>query len=625
MKRAIIIVICTFVNLVFSQDRQAAIPASHANIERSSDGHLFVRWGDRILLQNQAENPFTLTQMQGQPKGTDNGIEFDFQRADFSGTLTYGFIAYGDSKHPMPVYFHTPAKIEHGKAAIDIKKRLSGIYDMIGWQKSGRGTLGYRVANADGELLYDGRVTFKGRGPFEVDVTVLEGPFVNLLKPDGATISFETNIDVLATIRAGGKTFRDELAARHHEIVLSGLRPDTEYAYVLDVGSYQQTFSLRTQPRPGSRSKFVFSYCSDSRSGQGGGERNLHGTNFYIMKKIMALNAARKVRFCQFTGDLVTGYLTDAAEMHLQYANWKRAVEPFAHYFPINASIGNHEVFVTRFQDARGRVRVTHFPYSESSEVLFAENFVNPRNGPDSEDGAIYDPNPDQADFPDYEETVFYYTYDNVAIVSLNSDYWFAPSKDAIPTVGGNPHGYVMDNQLAWLDATIEKLEKDEHIDHVFVTIHTPFFPNGGHVKDDMWYRGNNAVRPYVAGKPVEKGIIERRDQLLDILVNKSRKVVALLTGDEHNYNKLKLSESTPRYPDDWSKTRLKLRRTIYQINDGAAGAPYYSQEQTPWSADVTGFTTQNALVFFHVNDKKIDVEVLNPDTLEEVDTFKLR
>jgi len=625
MKRAIIAILCVFVSLAFSQDRQAAIPALHSNIVRSTDGHLFVRWGDRILLQNSDKNPFTLTQMQGQPKGTRDGIEFDFQRDDFDGLLTYGFIAYGDSKHPMPVYFHTPAKIAHGKAFINIKDRLSGVYDMVGWQKTGRGILGYRVSGSDGELLYDGRVAFKGTGPFEVDVTVLEGPLVNLLTPDGATLSFETNIDVLATIRVGGKTFRDARADRHHEIAISGLRPDTEYPYVLDLGAYQQTFAFRTQPRPGSRTAFTFSYCSDSRSGQGGGERNLHGTNFYIMKKIMALNTARKVRFCQFTGDLVNGYLTNAGEMHLQYANWKGAVEPFAHYFPINASIGNHEVFVTRFKDDQGRVRVTHFPYTESGEMLFAANFVNPRNGPVSEDGTVYDPNPGQADFPNYEETVFYYTYDNVAIVSLNSDYWYAPSRDAIPTVGGNPHGYVMDNQLAWLGVTIEKLEKDEHIDHVFVTIHTPFFPNGGHVKDDMWYRGNNSIRPYVAGKPVEKGIIERRDQLLDIIVNKSSKVAAILTGDEHNYNKLKLSESTPRYPDDWSGARLKLRRTIYQINDGAAGAPYYSQEQTPWSADVTGFTTQNALVFFDVNNKKIDVEVLNPDTLEEVDRFKLR
>ncbi len=139
------------------------------------------------------------------------------------------------------------------------------------------------------------------------------------------------------------------------------------------------------------------------------------------------------------------------------------------------------------------------------------------------------------------------------------------------------------------------------------------------------WYRGNNDVRAYVAGQPLAKGIIERRDELLDILVNKSTKVVAILTGDEHNYNRLKLSAETEIYPEGYDKKKIKLSRTIYQINNGAAGAPYYAQERTPWTPHVSGFTTQNAVVFFHVDGKKISVEVLNPDTLEEVDRFELR
>ena len=65
--------------------------------------------------------------------------------------------------------------------------------------------------------------------------------------------------------------------------------------------------------------------------------------------------------------------------------------------------------------------------------------------------------------------------------------------------MGGNIHGYVIDNQLKWLKETLGKLEKDNHIDHVFVTIHTPFFPSGGHVYDDMWYNGNNDPRPTIA------------------------------------------------------------------------------------------------------------------------------
>jgi hypothetical protein len=122
----------------------------------------------------------------------------------------------------------------------------------------------------------------------------------------------------------------------------------------------------------------------------------------------------------------------------------------------------------------------------------------------------------------------------------------------------------------------------------------------------------------------MEKGIIERRDQMLDILVNQSKKVRAILTGDEHNYNRLRLTPETTIYPEKYEPAKIKLSRTIYQINNGAAGAPYYAQEQTPWTPFVSGFTTRHALVFFHVKGKKIQVEVLDPDTLEEVDRFNL-
>ena len=153
----------------------------------------------------------------------------------------------------------------------------------------------------------------------------------------------------------------------------------------------------------------------------------------------------------------------------------------------------------------------------------------------------------------------------------------------------------------------------------------TPFFPNGGHVNDDMWYGGNNKSRPYVNGKPVKKGIIERRDELLDVIVNKTEKVVVLLTGDEHNYCKTHITPETNIYPDGWDLPKLQLKRSIYQVNNGAAGAPYYSQETTPWTPYTTGFTTQNALVLFNIDGKDIQMNVINPDTLDEVDQLKLR
>ncbi|HCY40218.1 MAG TPA: hypothetical protein DHV48_02540 [Prolixibacteraceae bacterium] len=58
-----------------------------------------------------------------------------------------------------------------------------------------------------------------------------------------------------------------------------------------------------------------------------------------------------------------------------------------------------------------------------------------------------------------------------------------------------------------------------------------------------MWYSRNDEKRPYTASKPLQKGIIERQDEYLDILINQNKKVVAVVTVDEHNYNHLQLTK----------------------------------------------------------------------------------
>jgi len=618
MKKTILIITLLFAAQAVIA--QGYIPRIHTNIY-TDKGKLYIKDSTTKYYLQQASTKYTLGQVMGNPKGDSRGIAFYFGK-DFKGWLYYGFIPYGDSKHPMPVYFKKAANIVNGAALINITDNLSGKYDMVGWQKIGKGTLGYRVVNDEGDILYDGKVSFTGKGPFKVANTITQGPFINLVTDAGATISFTTNTTTKASIKIGAKLYSDKRVTQHHEIKVSGLQAATTYNYTVSSGGNTQSYSFSTAPKKGTRSAFVFSYASDSRNGNGGGERSIYGANTYIIKKMMAVNSHKKIAFAQFSGDLIDGYLTDKSEMNLQYANWKRAVEPFAHYFPVYVSMGNHESVLSVFK-AEGEeetIRVDKFPYAtESAEVIFAKNFVNPTNGPYSEDTI------GKKEFPRYTENVFYYTYDNVAMVVLNSNYWYSPTKNKVAVSSGNIHAYIMDKQLAWLQQTIQILEEDKAIDHVFITLHTPFFPNGGHIGDDMWYSGNNAPRPVVKGKPVKKGIIERRDQLLDIIVNKSSKTVAILTGDEHNYCKTEINEQMQRYPKGWTLPRLKLNRNIYQINNGAAGAPYYAQQKAPWSSFTSGFTTQNAIVYFHVEGSSVEVEVVNPDTLEEIESFVLK
>jgi hypothetical protein len=87
---------------------------------------------------------------------------------------------------------------------------------------------------------------------------------------------------------------------------------------------------------------------------------------------------------------------------------------------------------------ARHLYQVDRFPFStESSEAIFAENFTLPQNGPESEDNMYYDPDTSQVDFPSYSENVYYYTYDNIAVIVLNSNYFFTPSSAFVRRTGG--------------------------------------------------------------------------------------------------------------------------------------------------------------------------------------------
>lgn len=618
--------------LAFGQNKKqlaySQIPIVYANIVPDTGGTLF--FSDAKLLN---KNPFyTLSNIRIDPKGSEQGITFDFGNPDFRGTIYYGLFAKELPKYPQTVFFKKNAPIRNGRAEINIAN-LKGKYDIADWEKSAKAGLGYRITNYYGKIIYDGKINIEGTGPFKTGISIIEGPFVNVLTDTEATISFITNKPCSPFIEIDGEKYRSSNKMMNmtgdveHEITIHHLTPETNYKYQVHYNDYVESHHFTTSPAAGSRTKFVFAFTSDSRAGMGGGERNIYGTNAYVMKKMAALALDSDAVFFQFTGDLITGYSSSIDEMNLQYANWKRNLEAFRHYIPFYVGMGNHEALVNIFDDgSEYGVQIDKWPFeNQSAEAIFSRNFVNPVNGPESEDGSEYDPKPNQTDFPPYNENVYFYIYDNVAMIVLNSNYWYAPSVKKIPEIGGNPHGYLMDNQLHWLKETIVKLDKNPNIDHIFVTVHTPAFPNGGHSGDDMWYNGNNYIRPTIAGEPVKKGIIERRDEFLNVIINESTKVVALLSGDEHNYSRMKITRKTPIYPENYTGKKLKVKRPFIQITNGSAGAPYYGQEQLPWSESVEMFSTQYALMLFYVEGKKVSLKVVNPDTLEEIEEVVLK
>ena len=607
------------------------VPAVYSGIMPDNNGDLYfvsLKTNDTAWMKDK-ETFYTLNNIRIEPTGTTTGLFFNFKNKEFFGTLYYGLYPKNKAKYPQPVYFRKSAKIIGGKAEINISI-LSKKYDIADWEKNGKARVGYRLTDNYGKIIYDGSINIKGKGPFEVDMSIVAGTYINNVSHHGAVISFETNYSCLPSVEVDGKTYSQKVKnptdSLHHEIIIDNLKPNTKYDYTVNYGENNISYTFSTSPLPGSKLPFTFAYTSDSRAGAGGGERDLFGVNAYIMKKMAVVAAANNASFFQFTGDMINGYSPSNGKTDLEYANWKKVVEPMWHYFPFNVGPGNHEALVNVFDDGSSYgISIDKFPFNtKSAETTFSKNFVNPNNGPLSEDGEYYDPNKDKLDFPEYGETVFYYIYDNIAMVVLNSNYWYAPSLKMIPEIGGNPHGYIMDAQLNWFKKTIDTLNNNLDIDHIFVTVHTPAFPNGGHANNDMWYYGNNNIRPTVAGLPVKKGIIERRDEFLDIMINKSDKVIALLCGDEHNYSRMKLTKKTSIYPEYYKGKKLKVSRPFWQITNGSAGAPYYGQEQLPWTESVEKFSTQYALMLFDINGEKVSLRVINPDTLEEIETIDL-
>ena len=182
-----------------------------------------------------------------------------------------------------------------------------------------------------------------------------------------------------------------------------------------------------------------------------------------------------------------------------------------------------------------------------------------------------------------------------------------------------------MPDQLEWIVRQIREGDRDTTVEAVLLFAQEPVFPNGGHVGDAMWYGGNNNVRAYTdhGGRliPEEDGIIEVRNKLWRA-VSSSKKVAAVLTSDEHGYHRTLIDQQTPvGIMADDADGDGKLEQVspnpafiypTWQITSGGAGAPYYAQEQAPWSDDVAVYSSQYNYTLFRFKDGKMQLEVYN-------------
>jgi 3',5'-cyclic AMP phosphodiesterase CpdA len=468
-------------------------------------------------------------------------------------------------------------------------------------------------------------------GTYKRGLAVVLGPFVDMATHDSAVISWETDRPARGAVLVGGKEHIAEGESTHHEVPVLGLSPDTEYAYRVKFspqGDVGREYVFRTAPEPGSRAPFTFGFIADSREGVGGGEESINALNAKDLTGFLTALYRHGADFVCFGGDLVNGYTSSQQDFDLQLRSWKRASQPVAALIPVYEAMGNHEQLGDYFsipgpEAEGGRLLVfTDRSGDRSAEACFARAFTNPL-------GSVYDftvPAPESRapglsgpdSGPTYEENVYSFNYGNVHIVALNTNYWYTgymsssgyvrkPSDRegtdlALELLGGNREGYVRENQLDWLERDLTEADEDPDIDWVFVFLHEPAFPNGGHVEDAMYWGTvvDGEMRGYNNHDAPLGDVVDMRNRFWKIL-DSHEKVLALLAGDEHNYSRMLVdADVNPEY-----------RSRIWQITSGGCGAPYYARDESvPWSGNVRSFARSKHCCLFDVSGLKVGYAV---------------
>jgi len=402
-------------------------------------------------------------------------------------------------------------------------------------------------------------------------------------------------------------------AVRQHELWLRGLAPNTTYAYRLQCTASDgricrsRCYRFQTAPEKG-KMRVVFVFASDSREGVGSGERNYMGHNRYILRQIVRQAYRRRADFIIFGGDLVNGYTSQSQDFRLQIQAWKQTVAAFWHHRPVYPAMGNHETLLNVYSG----LAMDKWPYpTHSAEAVFAEQFWNPRNGPKPADPRR----------PSYAETVYYFQYGPVLCISFNNNYWWTTNHKC-SQFGGCPEGYLMEDQLGWLEQQLQRAEEDDTIKYVVLYAQEPVFPCGGHLKDAMWYNGNNSARAYTYRKgklvPEKAGIIQVRNRFWTAVARCS-KVAAVLVGDEHAYYRLLIDNRTAvgvmalddsngnnKLDDGRISPNPAFKYPTWHITAGTAGAPYYAPEKAPWTP--TAWSAQPGYCLFVATRKKISM-----------------
>jgi Calcineurin-like phosphoesterase len=445
------------------------------------------------------------------------------------------------------------------------------------------GTLAYRIEVLDPRKpaiqFIDRRVRFLvNNDRYAKGLTVIEGPNLTMVNDATATVWWLTDAESDGSVEVEGKKFQSKAPGTRHVVTIDGLDTGKRHEYRIESRANDDQFSsrmyaFRTAPK---EPEFSFVFTCDGRTGGlGGGETALEGINGESARALSIQMLSHDPDFLIFTGDLISGYTSSVEDYRAQLRSWKRIYGPLWRWVPIYTGMGNHESLVDVY-DPRSEFDKQG---GQNAESIFAEEFVHPLNGPE----------PEREGLPPYQGAVYSFDYAGCHFVQLNSDYWFSSNPQEL---GGNYFGRLLPGQLEWLEKDLAAAQK-KGPNHIFVFVHEPAFPNGGHVPDALW------------GGGVVEGI-EARDRFW--VAASDAKVTAVFHGHEHNYSRMRIDASTPVHRD--GSPNPKFKNAVWQIIQGAAGAPFYPRDfTTPWNAHVDKFVT-HTWAYCHVTVKGSEAEL---------------
>ena len=502
----------------------------------------------------------------------------------------------------------------------------------------------------------DGRFSFRMAGTaVQPNLTIVEGPLVNLKQsgdPSRVTISWRTDGTATGKVRivpadapfratlstpdsslGAGREFTATAAALVQKVAVTGLSPSTRYLYLVEAQASDGTtarsplFSFTTAPRAG-EGEVTFMAISDTPGAAGGGDKSAMGINRGAVAQLAFAAAHREADLVIFAGDLPTGHSCNAEDYRFQLHAWKDAWSPFWNSRPVYPVPGNHEALGNLFDDKTAEgLSLDRWPYAtQSSEAIFADEFVTPDNGPLPADPRR----------PPYKGTAYSFQYGPVLFIGLNNFYWWTRD-DVVPTYGGSPEGYLMDDQLRWFEGVMASAQRSPTVRFIVVYMHEPAFPIGPFSGvDGLWWDGNNNVRAYVRqGEkvvPDGAGVIDVRNRFWTTLAN-NPKTAALVTAHQHAYSRQLIDDHTPvgvLPGDDTNHDGIlekfspnpAFRYPLWEIIAGNGGAHYsaFTTEGRPWTP--TFVSNQEGYCIFKTHGRAISLTAyaLSGQVLDHVD-----